>query len=63
MVDYNAMTDKQVKELFVGRFTEVYGRDQLLGWLKMAYIDPGSPEMERELVIRKLKDMEEMVNA
>ena len=63
MVDYSKMTDKEVKELFIGRFSAVYGPNQLLGWLKMAYIDPGSPEMERELVIRKLKDMEEMANA
>ena len=63
MVDYTAMTDRQVKELFMRRFEEVNGRNQLLGWLKATYLAPGSPEMERELAIRSLNDMEEMSNA
>jgi hypothetical protein len=63
MVDYTAMTDRQVKELFMRRFEEVNGRNQLLGWLKASYLNPGSPEMERELAIRSLKNMEEMSNA
>jgi len=63
MVDYTAMTDRQVKELFMRRFEEVNGRNQLLGWLKATYLAPGSSEMERELAIRSLNDMEEMSNA
>jgi hypothetical protein len=63
MVDYTAMTDRQVKELFMRRFEEVNGRNQLLGWLKATYLNPGSAEMERELAIRSLNDMEEMSNA
>jgi len=59
MINYEDMTDVELKKLLVKTIRERESLHYLLGWLEEAYTHYCLPEYERSIAIKELKRYEE----
>lgn len=54
-MDYDNMTDYELKKLLIKTMKEHESIHYVLGWLEMSYYNPCPDEFERDVAIIKLK--------
>ena len=54
-MDYDNMSDYELKKMLIKTMKERESIHYVLGWLEMSYCSPTLPEIERDVAIKQLK--------
>jgi len=52
---YEDMTSAEIKKMLIEKMLEQESIHYVLGWLKLAYFNPGDDELERDIAIKQLE--------
>lgn len=55
MIDYDKLSDYELKKLLIKTMKEHESIHYVLGWLEMSYCCPTTPDTERDVAIKQLK--------
>ena len=56
MMNYESMTDTEIKKLLLDTMRERENFHYILGWLRYSYCHRNSPDIERAVAIKQLQE-------